>query len=597
MMVWFQLVDLESSGQQVRSSQAKDIASSRTLAGGAFPLKDDEKKAAAEQRLFAKKNTGGLFTLRTVVSMLSERGDKGKQVGPPPQYRDSKLTRLLKNSFDGSGHVVVICMMSPALSSEEETLRTLSFACCVAKIRGPTTGKSALPKAFFHAKEEDETFLKPLFKLEVAAETLWHEVSPLPRLCKFSEYLPVSAAMLLDLLLQREYQLNNLLSELSEFKENLPPLPESTISSNSTKRAPSPEPRAIPFQQNTSAARTKSSESEMNIETPPSKQMSSAKSFKMKKSILHDQHSKEPADNESGASSNTINSRLLNQVWLRMRAVWRRLKSSSEKLEEARNARKSWRAAEDELAMDDLDFERASADRKGKPWRATVTMEAARRRVIKSGGRRAKRALEKYRGVQMHSIFQKKVNSLEETLKSVRDRLDIVAKLPSAAEKMEELSNLEREIEKKRSAALQDALQAQNEAIYSLNMVLEEGEESLKGKHIVLSSEEEYDEEEEENFEHEAGSTMNNGTGSGAFNVKVTGRNYRSSKSRKTMKPDSKMTTLLNDEFSYLSEEDRRVIEIIAALQEERDDDDGIQSILTRLWDDQIEAVSHCSGI
>ncbi|KAL8160373.1 hypothetical protein V2J09_001910 [Rumex salicifolius] len=63
-----------------------------------------------------------LLTLGTVIGKLSE----GKASHVP--YRDSKLTRLLQSSLGGRGHVSLICTVTPASSSNEETHNTLKFA-------------------------------------------------------------------------------------------------------------------------------------------------------------------------------------------------------------------------------------------------------------------------------------------------------------------------------------------------------------------------------------------------------------------------------------------------------------------------------------
>ncbi|KAH9696451.1 kinesin-like protein KIN-7D [Citrus sinensis] len=63
-----------------------------------------------------------LLTLGTVIGKLSE----GKASHVP--YRDSKLTRLLQSSLSGHGHVSLICTVTPASSSMEETHNTLKFA-------------------------------------------------------------------------------------------------------------------------------------------------------------------------------------------------------------------------------------------------------------------------------------------------------------------------------------------------------------------------------------------------------------------------------------------------------------------------------------
>ncbi|XP_061341956.1 kinesin-like protein KIN-7C, mitochondrial [Gastrolobium bilobum] len=63
-----------------------------------------------------------LLTLGTVIAKLTD----GKSTHIP--YRDSKLTRLLQSSLSGHGRISLICTVTPASSSSEETHNTLKFA-------------------------------------------------------------------------------------------------------------------------------------------------------------------------------------------------------------------------------------------------------------------------------------------------------------------------------------------------------------------------------------------------------------------------------------------------------------------------------------
>ncbi|KAF5750647.1 P-loop containing nucleoside triphosphate hydrolases superfamily protein isoform 1 [Tripterygium wilfordii] len=63
-----------------------------------------------------------LLVLGTVISKLTD----GRATHIP--YRDSKLTRLLQYSLSGRGRVSLICTVTPASSSAEETHNTLKFA-------------------------------------------------------------------------------------------------------------------------------------------------------------------------------------------------------------------------------------------------------------------------------------------------------------------------------------------------------------------------------------------------------------------------------------------------------------------------------------
>lgn len=65
-----------------------------------------------------------LLALGNCINALGEKGNKGNFV----PYRDSKLTRLLKDSLGGNCRTVMIANISSAESSFEETLNTLKYA-------------------------------------------------------------------------------------------------------------------------------------------------------------------------------------------------------------------------------------------------------------------------------------------------------------------------------------------------------------------------------------------------------------------------------------------------------------------------------------
>lgn len=65
-----------------------------------------------------------LLALGNCINALGEKSNKGNFV----PYRDSKLTRLLKDSLGGNCRTVMIANVNPAESSFEETLNTLKYA-------------------------------------------------------------------------------------------------------------------------------------------------------------------------------------------------------------------------------------------------------------------------------------------------------------------------------------------------------------------------------------------------------------------------------------------------------------------------------------
>ncbi|KAI8913867.1 P-loop containing nucleoside triphosphate hydrolase protein, partial [Powellomyces hirtus] len=65
-----------------------------------------------------------LLALGNCITALAEPSKRGKYVN----YRDSKLTRLLKDSLGGNCRTAMIANISPASSNFDETLNTLKYA-------------------------------------------------------------------------------------------------------------------------------------------------------------------------------------------------------------------------------------------------------------------------------------------------------------------------------------------------------------------------------------------------------------------------------------------------------------------------------------
>ena len=67
-----------------------------------------------------------LLALGNCINMLYENSRKGQQNHVP--FRDSKLTRLLKDSLGGNCRTVMIANVSPCSSDFEDTQNTLKYA-------------------------------------------------------------------------------------------------------------------------------------------------------------------------------------------------------------------------------------------------------------------------------------------------------------------------------------------------------------------------------------------------------------------------------------------------------------------------------------
>lgn len=72
----------------------------------------------------------GLLALGNVIGALSD--PRRKSIHVP--YRESKLTRLLKDSLGGNSRTVMITCLSPVLADLDENINSLKYAsrvCCL----------------------------------------------------------------------------------------------------------------------------------------------------------------------------------------------------------------------------------------------------------------------------------------------------------------------------------------------------------------------------------------------------------------------------------------------------------------------------------
>ena len=111
------LLEQKSSGNTVTYSKLSLI----DLAGS-------ERAASTEnrgQRMVEGANINrSLLALGNCINILSDSNKKGKFI----PYRDSKLTRILKESLCGNTQTIMIACISPSYSAVEETLNTLKYA-------------------------------------------------------------------------------------------------------------------------------------------------------------------------------------------------------------------------------------------------------------------------------------------------------------------------------------------------------------------------------------------------------------------------------------------------------------------------------------
>eukprot|EP00003_Mantamonas_plastica_P013665 TRINITY_DN2381_c0_g1_i6.p1 TRINITY_DN2381_c0_g1~~TRINITY_DN2381_c0_g1_i6.p1 ORF type:complete len:630 (+),score=229.86 TRINITY_DN2381_c0_g1_i6:1339-3228(+) len=117
------------------------------------------KTEATGMRLKEAQNiNASLLSLGSVIYALAEVSEGKKRHIP---YRNSKLTRILKNSLGGNARTVLIICCSPSSYNEQETLSTLRFGgrCQLIKNK-PTENKHRTIEELEYMLKESETEIK-----------------------------------------------------------------------------------------------------------------------------------------------------------------------------------------------------------------------------------------------------------------------------------------------------------------------------------------------------------------------------------------------------------------------------------------------------
>lgn len=127
----------DSSSKTVRESAIYDMANNNGpnsyYLGAKFHFVD----LAGSERVHRTGNVGdrfkesihinsGLLALGNVISALSSNDSKKKVVHIP--YRESKITRILKDSLGGNANTLMICCISPSSCNLDESINALKYA-------------------------------------------------------------------------------------------------------------------------------------------------------------------------------------------------------------------------------------------------------------------------------------------------------------------------------------------------------------------------------------------------------------------------------------------------------------------------------------
>ncbi|XP_062922241.1 kinesin-like protein KIF23 isoform X1 [Mobula hypostoma] len=117
---------LDADGDNVLQAKDQTTVSQLSLVDLAGSERTTRTKAEGSRLREAGNINQSLMTLRTCIEVLRENQMYGTNKMVP--YRDSKLTHLFKNYFDGEGKVRMIVCVNPKADDYEETLLVMRFA-------------------------------------------------------------------------------------------------------------------------------------------------------------------------------------------------------------------------------------------------------------------------------------------------------------------------------------------------------------------------------------------------------------------------------------------------------------------------------------
>ncbi|NXI38034.1 KIF23 protein, partial [Galbula dea] len=117
---------LDADGDHVLQEKEQITLSQLSLVDLAGSERTNRTKAEGNRLREAGNINQSLMTLRTCIEVLRENQMYGTNKMVP--YRDSKLTHLFKNYFDGEGKVRMIVCVNPKAEDYEESLQVMRFA-------------------------------------------------------------------------------------------------------------------------------------------------------------------------------------------------------------------------------------------------------------------------------------------------------------------------------------------------------------------------------------------------------------------------------------------------------------------------------------
>lgn len=117
---------LDPAGEEVLQDKNEICLSQLSLVDLAGSERTHRTKTSGDRLREAGNINASLMTLRTCIEILRENQTNGANKIVP--YRDSKITHLFKNYFDGEGKVRMVVCVNPKAADYDETTHVMRFA-------------------------------------------------------------------------------------------------------------------------------------------------------------------------------------------------------------------------------------------------------------------------------------------------------------------------------------------------------------------------------------------------------------------------------------------------------------------------------------
>ncbi|XP_029043379.1 kinesin-like protein KIF23 [Osmia bicornis bicornis] len=222
---------LDSEGEQVIQDKRVVCITQLSLVDLAGSERTNRTKNTGQRLREAGNINNSLMTLRSCLEILRENQLQGTNKIVP--YRDSKLTHLFKNYFDGEGQVRMIVCVNPRADDYDETIQVMKFAEMTQEVQvarptitkidlGFTPGRRQANKIFKEARSKLEREGRPeAADLEVDVGLVYSLGGPFPELEISSPRNEEIITNLMHFLEQRINKRNALRSNLQQKQNEL----------------------------------------------------------------------------------------------------------------------------------------------------------------------------------------------------------------------------------------------------------------------------------------------------------------------------------------------------------------------------------------